>query len=264
MIENIKNLNHLYSNEKLPLLFKGGYINFGFWQEASLSKSSLTDHDMLMANSQLYQIVFNNLELKSSDRVLEVGSGYGEGSRLLKKNYNVSTMTCVDYLASHIDFSIKQCKEYATIQYIQGKAEELPFCTDSFDKIYTIEAFQHFNVRNAIAEFQRVLATKGSLVICTFFAHKRENFYDLLQLFPRPTILSDNDDEKNAALPEVVEILKEYGFSKIQIIPLGKNIWNGFDKWIRQSPKAEWNKNWLIAYQKNFLDYYLIKSERSN
>lgn len=264
MIENIKNISQLYSNEKLPLLFKGGYINFGFWQEVSLLKRTLTDYDMVMASSQLYRIVFNNLELKSSDRVLEVGSGHGAGSRLLKENYKVSTMTCVDYLSSHIDFSIKQCRDRSTIQYIQGKAEALPFPPNSFDKIYTIEAFQHFNVRDALAEFQRVLAPKGRLAICTFFAHKKENFYDLLQLFPRPTILSDNDDEKNAALPEVLEILKEYGFSKIQIIPLGQNIWHGFDKWIRQSPKAEWNRNWLISYQKNFLDYYLIKAERSN
>lgn len=260
-MEYIKNVNQLYSNQKLPLLFKGGYINFGFWPEAFLLKDHLSDSDMIMANSQLYQLVFNNLNFVYSDRVLEVGSGYGAGALLLREKYNIQHVTCVDYRKSHIDLSIQKNKKFPTLQYIHSKAEALPFLPRSFDKIYTIEAFQHFNVYQTITEFRRVLAKGGRLLICTFFSNRKENFYDILQLFPRPVILADTDNEVNAALPSVLKILKTSGFSKIEVAPLGKNIWNGFDKWVKQSGKAEWNNNWLIAYQKNLLDYYLITAE---
>lgn len=260
-MEYIKNVSELYVNEKLPLLFKGGFINFGFWGETSLVKDKLVDEDMIIANSQLYYAVFKKLNLNDTDRVLEVGSGHGAGGLLLHKAYDVQSVTCLDYIRSHIDLSIRKSKKLSTLQYIQGRAEELPFSKNSFDKIYTLEAFQHFNVWDSIAEFQKVLVKNGSLVICTFFAKNKKNFSDILQLLPRTTILSDNDDETNAALPDFLKILRIHGFSKITVEAIGNKVWYGFDKWVSQNEKAEWNRNWLIAYRKNLLDYYLITAE---
>lgn len=260
-MSNPTNLTELYSGEDLEILFKGGFINFGYWDEKTLQKEVLTETDTVKANEQLYNKVFQCLDLVSTDDVLEVGSGHGSGCAYLSKLFNVHSITGIDYFQKHVEISQKRNHQLVSnniVKYVQGKAENMPFDNNSFDKIYTIEAFQHFHVSEAIAEFFRVLKKGGKLVIATFFAANKEKFPEILSLLPKPAILSDFGDEENAALPECLQTLKKTGFVDVKTMDISEQVWKGYDKWVSQNEPGIWDKNWLVAYQKKLLNYYII------
>jgi ubiquinone/menaquinone biosynthesis C-methylase UbiE len=159
-----------------------------------------------------------------------------------------------------VDISIERNQELIgknPLKYIQGKAENMPFKEETFDKLYTIEAFQHFNVTKALSEFGRVLKKNGKLAISTFFVVDKQQLPEVLSLLPKPAILSDFGDETNAALPDFLNILKKF-FKNIQTTPIGEYVWEGYNKWVHQREPGIWDKNWLIAYRKGLLDYYII------
>jgi ubiquinone/menaquinone biosynthesis C-methylase UbiE len=53
----------------------------------------------------------------------------------------------------------------ADVRWVEGSAEKLPFDDESFDAIVTTEAFHWFDQARALADFRRVLADDGVLVI---------------------------------------------------------------------------------------------------
>ena len=258
------NILELYSGDDLEKLFKGGFINFGYWNDEVLAKGELTENDAVKANTKLYDEVFKLLQFKKNDNVLEVGSGHGSGCAHLSKLSCVNSITGLDFFQKHVDISIsrnqKQIAENS-LTYLQGKVEEMPFENESFDKIFTIEAFQHFNVLKAISEFSRVLKKNGKLAISTFFATNKNNFFEILSLLPRAAVLSDFDDETNAAMPDFIDALWK-SFRNIQTISIGAHVWSGYNKWVHQREPGIWDKNWLVAYSKGLLDYYIVTAEK--
>ena len=85
IVHSPTNLIELYSGDDLEILFKGGFINFGYCDEARLQKKILTEEDAIEANKRLYDEVFKSLEFKQTDDVLEIGSGHGSGCAYLSK-----------------------------------------------------------------------------------------------------------------------------------------------------------------------------------
>ncbi len=72
---NPKNLIELYSGNDLDTLFKGNFINFGYWENVP---TIISEYDVITANKNLYQQVFQRLQLTDQDHVLELGSGHAE------------------------------------------------------------------------------------------------------------------------------------------------------------------------------------------
>ena len=72
-----KDINELYAGDDMDELFKGGFINFGYWDKGTLTKDHLSDEDVVKANKSLCRLVFDELDLKTDDKVLEVGCGFG-------------------------------------------------------------------------------------------------------------------------------------------------------------------------------------------
>ncbi len=260
-----KNIVELYSGEDLPVLFKGGFINFGYWNDSIIQENEITYDQVTNANKALYQKIADLISIGKTDHVLEVGSGFGAGCALISKLYTPHSITGIDYFVSHVEHATQLHQELVSqkkISFLHGKAENLPIPDQSIDKLVTLEAFQHFDPVKAIREFGRVLVDNGVLGISTFFALKKEFFNEILQLLPRPAILSDESDEKNAALPEVIEALKESDFHDIEVVSIGDHVWYGYDKWVKQNEPGIWDTNWLPAYQKGLLDYFIIRAVR--
>lgn len=257
-MSNPKNLIELYSGDDLSTLFKGDFINFGYWKNIP---TILSEYDVITANKNLYHQVFQRLALNDQDEVLELGSGHGGGSALLSSFYSVKSIIGIDYFPSHIDYSQKKYSslvEAGKLKFLQGAAESIPIPDGAIDKIYTVEAFQHFNAQHAIPEFYRVLSDNGKLVISTFFSKNKNCFEKLLTLLPKPALLSDSGSEEAAALPEVLSLLDKYSFQTIQLENISQYVWLGYDRWVKQNNPNIWDINWKIAHDEGLLDYYII------
>jgi ubiquinone/menaquinone biosynthesis C-methylase UbiE len=255
-----KNLTELYSGVDLDTLFKGNFINFGYWKNIP---NIISTADVIEANTQLYYQIFQRLKFKEQDKVLEVGSGRGRGCSLLCSSHPIQSIVGLDCLITHIECSVRAYSyliEAKKIKFLQGRAESIPLPDASIDKIYTIEAFQHFKARCAISEFSRVLSPGGKLIITTFFANHTIYFNELLTLLPRPAILDDNNEEL-VALPEILNLLKTYSFKNVFVENISKYVWPGYDIWVRQNDPNIWDKNWMIAYAKGLIDYYIITAD---
>lgn len=255
---NPKNLIELYSGNDLSLLFKGDFINFGYWENIS---EVISENDLVTANKNLYHQVFQRLNLNNEDKVLEVGSGHGGGCVFLSSSYSIKSIIGVDYLPLHTDYSKKKYSsltELGKLKFIEGAAESIPLPDETIDKIYTIEAFQHFNPQKAIPEFSRVLSPNGKLVISTFFSENKNYFAELLTLIPKPALLSDNGGIEFAALPEVLNLLDKHSFQAIQVENISQYVWAGYDKWVKQNNPSIWDTNWQVAYDRGLMNYYII------
>lgn len=256
---NPKNLTELYSGNDLAVLFKGDFINFGYWENIP---ETISENDVINANKNLYHQIFQRLGLSNQDRVLEVGSGHGGGCALLSSS-SVQSIIGLDYLSFHIDYSKKKYSsliESGKLKFLEGAAESIPLPSETVDKLYTIEAFQHFNPQKAIPEFSRVLSSNGQLVISTFFSKNKNYFEELLTLIPKPALLSDQGDRENVALalPEVLSLLDKYSFQTIKVENISQYVWAGYDQWVKQNNPSIWDINWKVAYDKALVDYYII------
>lgn len=257
-----KNLTELYSGADLATLFKGNFINFGYWETVP---HIISTPDVIEANKQLYQQVFKRLNPQEQDTVLELGSGHGGGCVLFSNSYVVQSILGMDYLKEHIDHSINTHSSFVEekkIQFLQAAAESIPLPDGSISKIYTVEAFQHFNASSAIPELKRILCPGGTLVISTFFAKNSICFEELLNLLPKPAIVADSCNGEFASLPDILYLLKNNSFINIKLENIGQYVWQGYDVWVRQNDPCIWDTNWKIAYRKGLLDYYIITTTK--
>jgi ubiquinone/menaquinone biosynthesis C-methylase UbiE len=88
--------------------------------------------------------ILDNLEVKPSDVLLDVGCGTAQ---------YLSLFPCKKY---GIDPAFELLKQ-APVQVVQGRAEELPFPANSFDVVLSLTAIHNFdNPSKAVAEMVRV------------------------------------------------------------------------------------------------------------
>lgn len=246
-------------------LFKGGYINFGYWKRVDISPShQLTDDDRITSEQDLYLEVFKSAELGEEDVVLEVGSGLGFGCVLAAREKQVGKMVGLDLSADQLARAKKihgdELEKFPQIGFLQGSAQDMPIPDQTFTKVISVEAAQHFpKVSEFLSESLRVLQPEGTLVITTFFATSESSLAQLKELIP--TIRDDID--KVVSIKEISSQLTQLGFENIEYKSIGSQVWYGFDKWIAQSEmKDTWNVNWMKAYKGNLVDYYVIAAKK--
>jgi len=259
------NLAELYSGDDMDSLFKGGFICFGYWDDVLIrDENVLTDDDYIGATVDLHEKVFETLDLQKTDDVLDVGSGHGGGSGLLAGSGLVNSVTGLDHFAAHVAKAQKRNQKLIktkNLHYVVGDAEKMPFADETFDKLYTNEAFQHFNPEKALKEFYRVLKKGGRFTICTIFINNRGYIPEVLTLIPKAAILSDFGGEEIAALPNLVEYIKTM-FTNVKVSAIGNHVWKGYDKWVRQNEPGIWDCNWLKSYKRGLIDYYLVSADK--
>lgn len=98
------------------------------------------------------------------DRVLDIPSGVGWGTSLLKGARNIIGM---DISQEAVDFANKNYRR-SGCEFIQGDMKLLPFPNSHFDVIICLEGFEHVSVsigRQFLFEAHRVLVTGGILLM---------------------------------------------------------------------------------------------------
>lgn len=244
-------------------LFSGGFINFGYWK--SLKKGqAISESDRTESEKNLYRHLARKLDISKKDKVLEVACGLGLGSSLILNEFSPSEIKAIDISRAQIErakeINHKEIKNSKKLDFQIGNAEKIPFQSNAFEKVFSIEAAQHFSSIDAfVKESYRVLKPKGKFAVTTFFATSKESQE---KVTPMIKTVQDGIDQL-IPITEMRKMLEDTGFKNIKIESIGKNVWPGYDKWIAQSEfKDTWNKNWYRAYQEKLLDYYEITAEK--
>lgn len=246
-------------------LFEGGFINFGYWGK-EVSDPPLSIAHRLESGKNLYRCVLNKIGLSRKDSILEVACGAGAGSRLLLQEFAPKEYHGID--ASNAQ--IARAKKFNEANEGTGKstaffqvspAESLPFPSCFFEKIFSIEAAQHFkSVEHFIKEVHRVLKPHGALAISTFFALSDSTSIEAMELIPT---VRDKVDFLHP-ITTIQNLLQEAGFQDITIESIGENVWHGFDSWIAQGEfKNSWDRNWYQGYKQGLFDYFIILAKKA-
>lgn len=260
-LDSIEKMYDQYDLSKWSL-FTGGFINFGYW-EALNENGIISVSDRLESEKNLYRLVLKKIGISNQDSVLEVACGLGLGSSLVLEEFCPQKIKAIDFCKTQVERAKTLNKkeiESKKLEFQVGIAEKIPFQSDSFEKVFSIEAAQHFSsVNSFIKESYRVLKPKGKLAIATFFATTHESPEAAASMIK--TIKDDIDHL--TPITDIQKMLQEAGFENIKIESIGKNVWPQFDKWIAQSEfRDTWNRNWNKAYQQNLIDYYVITAEK--
>jgi cyclopropane fatty-acyl-phospholipid synthase-like methyltransferase len=247
-------------------LFAGHFINFGFWEQP-VKKGLITVPQRIESEKNLYRFVISKLGTTSGDKLLEVACGQGVGSALAIEEFKPKEMHGIDFSkaqiarAKKVNLEVIQ-RNQEKLFFQQGAAENMPYDSSSFDKIFSIEAAQHFeNLDTFAKEANRVLKPGGKLAVASFFGTSEKSHSSLSTMIQT---IRDGID-KATPIHQFEEILKKNGFKNIKIESIGKNVWYGFDQWTAQGDlKDSWTRNWYKGYQEGLIDYYLITAEKSN
>ncbi len=73
----------------------------------------------------------------------------------------------------------------------------------------------------------------------------------------------DNGIDVVAAIDSFRDDLVTAGFVDVHVESIGEHVWRGFDAWIAQTEfKDGWGRNWLKAYHRRLIDYYLVTAAK--
>jgi ubiquinone/menaquinone biosynthesis C-methylase UbiE len=108
-------------------------------------------------------VVVRALRAEPPTRILDVGCGTGRlAARLSRELPHARTIGC-DLSGGMLRQALARSPALA---WVQGNAERLPFSDGCFDAVVSTEAFHWFpEPERALAEFHRVLAARGRLLI---------------------------------------------------------------------------------------------------
>lgn len=246
-------------------LFVGNFINFGFW-EFPTRDGEISASQRIESERNMYRLVARKLEITGGDRLLEVACGQGVGAALVMAEFKPKEVHGIDLSQAQIARAKKVNadalgKNAGKIFFLEGSAEDIPYASSSFDKLFSVEAAQHFeNLDKFAKEANRILKPGGKMVIASFFGTS-EKSSEIMS-----TMVQTIRDGIDKATPiyRLQEILNKNGFQNVHVESIGKNVYHGFDQWTAQGDlKDSWTRNWYKGYQSGLIDYYLITAEKS-
>ncbi|SDM64243.1 class I SAM-dependent methyltransferase [Allokutzneria albata] len=236
-------------------LFSGNFINYGYWESVPADRP-ITVEERTESQAALYRRVLGELGITESDAVLEVGCGIGVGAALTLREFRPGALVGLDF--SDAQLGRARAIHGDLLDLRQGDALKMPFDDGSFDKLYSVEAAQHFeDLALFAAEARRVLRPGGKLSLATFFATTDEAPGELRKL------IETIDDEIDFAVPveRFRADLVAAGFADVRVESIGENVWFGFDTWVAQTRYRDtWGRNWLKAYRAGLADYCLVSA----
>ncbi len=152
---------------------------------------------------------------KTTQRILDVGGGVGEGGRELKRLRSGLSLVGLDCVPERIEMM----SSGVYTEKVCAFADNLPFADGSFDAIVAGEFIEHVagaSVDATLHEFFRVLRIRGTLLLTTPNPHYLRNKLQGLSVITEPAHVSQH-------YPETLKLrLKMAGFSRIRITGSGK------------------------------------------
>ena len=140
-----------YLSDVMRLATNGSMLNFGYWNESD---------SPIKAQNNLCDVFGKMAKLESSQRIVDVGSGYGSPAINWQQTYNPIDITCVNINQSQLQESNKK------FNLTNATATSLPFDDKSVDRVLAFESAQHFKpLFDFISESHRILKDDGILAL---------------------------------------------------------------------------------------------------
>ena len=133
---------------------------FNEWAEAGRG-DEMERHHM-----PIFEPTLPLMDVKPTDRVLDLGCGSGWATRLIAKRFHPKKIVGIDISDEMVRRAEEQSKGIANIEFRQGAAEKIPLPDASIDKIFSIESFYYWpDQMTGLKEVKRVLTPGGKLFI---------------------------------------------------------------------------------------------------
>lgn len=124
---------------------------------------------MARGNREFARWVIELLEIRPTDRILEIGFGSGVGIQMLTESASNGFVAGVDYSSAMLQQAISRnarAIEARRVDLRRGSAESLPFNDNTFDKALAINSMQVWPDAGAgIKEMQRVIKNGGTVAL---------------------------------------------------------------------------------------------------
>ena len=132
--------------------------------ESPWSKLKSELYSLVGRNPKSNRMVVQVTDLASGHAVLDIGCGPGAAVRNAAPQ--VTRAVGVDRSEAMIDIARRRSDGFDNVEFVAGGAEALPFPDASFDRVWTIHAFHHWDDQDkGIAEALRVLGPGGRFLI---------------------------------------------------------------------------------------------------
>jgi ubiquinone/menaquinone biosynthesis C-methylase UbiE len=149
--------------------FFGRHVHWGYWPDPATADGSVSNY--VEAAERLTQAVLAAAEIRSGQRVLDVGCGFGGTLELLNQRHSRMELVGLNIDIRQLFRARTQCvlQNENRLALVAADACLLPFRDKSFDQVLCVEAVFHFSSRTKFfAEVGRVLAPGGRLTLCDF------------------------------------------------------------------------------------------------
>jgi cyclopropane fatty-acyl-phospholipid synthase-like methyltransferase len=246
------------------LEFQGDYINYGFWDNILLEDNKiLSIEERIESSLALYQEVIKNLHINEADICLELGCGRGVGIINALTQYNCKKIIGLDLNPTQIERAKKntldiQFNNKIELEFMCANAEDTKLPTESIDKIFSLEAVQHFDsIANFAKEAKRVLKPNGRMVFATYFLKSNERLNEVRKILS----LIDEHLENTTPVNSVCNSFIEAGFKNVTYRSIGEFVFYGYDKWVKQVSKIPISQSYYKAYLAKYIDYYVFEIE---
>lgn len=106
-------------------------------------------------------------QLAENSRILDLGAGYGGSARWLaqERGFRVTCLNLSEVQNERNRLATRECGLEALVDVVHGNFEELPFDAESFDAIWSQDAFLHSGAKEKVfREADRVLKPGGRVV----------------------------------------------------------------------------------------------------
>ncbi len=154
------------------------------------------------------------MNLRSGERVLDLGCGAGWGTRLLARLVadgpeGFGQVVGLDISDEMIRRARAASKDFENILYVWGSAERIPWEENFFDKMLSVESFYYYADQDrALAELFRVMAPHGRMYILINLY--KDNPYSLQWVDKLKVPVQVRSEA------EYVELLKKHAFENVE------------------------------------------------
>jgi ubiquinone/menaquinone biosynthesis C-methylase UbiE len=120
-------------------------------------------------NGEAAAWVIGLLDIRPTDRILEIGFGRGVGIQLLAERASAGRISGIDALPEMLGQATARNREAISSGRVRlelGSADRLPFADASFETVLAIDAMHHWPDRlAALREMRRVLKVAGRIAV---------------------------------------------------------------------------------------------------
>jgi ubiquinone/menaquinone biosynthesis C-methylase UbiE len=226
-----------------------GIINCRDIAEKELKQREKKKHKFQDAQIEMLVKLFGQY-----DYALEVGCGYGFFTKLLASHSKKR-------VAMDLTNSIAKSVLQKNVLFSMGDACYLPFKSNSFDCVYSVDVIEHIPDDNKfINENTRVLKSGGTLIIGT--PNKDRIYYRLRKFIGKPfkyplivgsdPILGDAVHVREYNRAELIDIIEKHNFQIEHIIGVYLGVLGKYSFGLKHYPKIleDWTQFWFVKAKK--------------